>query len=245
MAVRVRPLECGWLTSDFAGMVSGQTGKMRMPVAAFLVEHPRGRLVFDAGMHPDLIEGSERLRSIAGMFALEYGEEARLDAQLARAEVDAVSVSFAAVSHLHFDHCGGLATVPNARLLVQRAEWEAAFRPRLVEAGIFNPDDFDVGHDRELLDGEHDVFGDGSVRLVPTPGHTAGHQSLVVEDRILLVGDACYCRLALDLDALPTYGHDLERQRKTFAWLREREAAGIGVVFSHDANQWQSLGDSL
>src|SRR6185295_18069093 len=106
MAVQVRPLECGWLTSDFAGMVSGQTGKLRMPVPAFLVEHPRGRLVFDTGMHPDLISGSERLRSIAGMFALEYGEEARLDARLAEVEVDAASVQIAAVSHLHFDHCG-------------------------------------------------------------------------------------------------------------------------------------------
>jgi N-acyl homoserine lactone hydrolase len=52
MAVRVRPIECGWLTSDFAGMVSGQTGKLRMPVAAFLVERPRGRLVFDTGTQP-------------------------------------------------------------------------------------------------------------------------------------------------------------------------------------------------
>jgi N-acyl homoserine lactone hydrolase len=245
MAVRVRPLECGWLTSDFAGMVSGQTGKLRMPVAAFLVEHPRGRLVFDTGMHPELIRGTERLRSIAALFEFDYGEDARLDAQLAKVEVDAASVPIAAVSHLHFDHCGGLATVPNARLLVQRAEWDAAFKPRLVEAGIFNPGDFDLGHDRELLDGEHDVFGDGSVRLVPTPGHTAGHQSLMIEDRILLVGDACYCRLALDRDALPAHGHDLARQRTTFAWLREREAAGIRLVFSHDPEQWKSLGDLL
>jgi glyoxylase-like metal-dependent hydrolase (beta-lactamase superfamily II) len=245
MGVRVRPLECGWLTSDFAGMVSGQTGKLRMPVAAFLVEHPHGRLVFDTGMHPDLIAGSERLRSIAPMFAIEYDERARLDARLAEADVDAASVSIAAVSHLHFDHCGGLATVPNARLFVQRAEWDAAFKPSLVAAGIFNPDDFDLGQDRELLDGERDVFGDGSVRLVPTPGHTAGHQSLLVEGRILLVGDACYCRLALDRDALPAYGHDLERQRQTFAWLRAREAAGIRLVFSHDPDQWRSLGKQL
>jgi N-acyl homoserine lactone hydrolase len=245
MAVRVRPLECGWLTSDFAGMVSGQTGKLRMPVAAFLVEHPRGRLVFDTGMHPDLILGTARLGSIAAMFAFEYGEEARLDARLAQVDIDAASVPFAAVSHLHFDHCGGLATVPNARLLVQRAEWDAAQKPKLVEARIFNPGDFDLGHDRALLDGEHDVFGDRSVRLVPTPGHTAGHQSLLIEDRLLLVGDACYCRLALDGDALPAFGHDLVQQRRTFAWLRECEAAGIRLIFSHDPDQWRTLGELL
>jgi glyoxylase-like metal-dependent hydrolase (beta-lactamase superfamily II) len=143
------------------------------------------------------------------------------------------------MSHLHCDHCGGLVDLPNARLLVQRPEWDAAFDEGLVEYGVFNPGDFDLGHERELLDGERDVFGDGSVRLVPTPGHTHGHQSLLVEDRLLLVADACYCRLALDLDATPPFGADLDEQRKTFAWLRRKEAAGVELVFSHDPAQWR------
>jgi glyoxylase-like metal-dependent hydrolase (beta-lactamase superfamily II) len=78
-----------------------------------------------------------------------------------------------------------------------------------------------------------------------TPGHTKGHQSLLIENRLLLVGDACYCRLALDRDALPPFAADLERQRKTFAWLRRREAAGVTLVFSHDIEQWTSLGEFL
>jgi N-acyl homoserine lactone hydrolase len=242
MTVRIRPLECGWLTSDAAGMVKGQTGKMRMPVPAFLVEHPRGTLVFDTGMHPQLLESTERLRSTAPLFDLELTSDSFLASRLGDAEVDADDVRLVATSHLHFDHAGGLCEVPNARVLVQRAEWDAAFEPSLVEYGVFNPGDFDLGHDRELLDGEHDVFGDGSVRLVPTPGHTKGHQSLVVEDRVMLVGDACYCRLALDLDALPAFAADAERQRKTFAWLREQESAGVQLVFSHDTDQWNSLG---
>ena len=222
MTVRVRPLECGWLTTDSATMITGQKGRMRMPVPAFAVEHPRGTLVFDTGMHPDLVHSTERLRSVASLFDIEHEARFLLGTQLADAGIDATDVALAAVSHLHFDHCGGLVDVPNARLLVQRAEWDAAFDEGLVEYGVFNPDDFDLGHERELLDGEHDVFGDGSVRLVPTPGHTHGHQSLLVEDRLLLVADACYCRLALDLDATPPFGADLDEQRKTFAWLRAR-----------------------
>ena len=245
MTVRVRPLECGWLTGDAASMVSGQTGPMRMPVPAFLVDHERGTMVFDAGMHPELMERTDRLKHTAEMFELEYTAESTLAAQLAATGVDAADVPLAAVSHLHFDHCGGLVGVPNARVLVQHAEWDAAFEPGLVEYGVFNPDDFDIGHDRVLLDGEHDVFGDGSVVLVPTPGHTKGHQSLLIENRMMLVGDACYCRLALDLDALPAYAADGERQRATFAWLRAREAAGIQLVFSHDTDQWNSLGEFL
>jgi glyoxylase-like metal-dependent hydrolase (beta-lactamase superfamily II) len=226
-------------------MITGQTGKMRMPVPAFVVEHPRGVLVFDTGMHPELMKSTERLRSTASLFDLELTPDTFLASRLASVGFDAQDVRLVATSHLHFDHCGGLIEVPNARMLVQRAEWDAAFEPTLVEYGVFNPDDFDLGHDRELLDGEHDVFGDGSVRLVPTPGHTKGHQSLVVENRVMLVGDACYCRLALDLDALPAYGADPDRQRKTFAWLREQESAGTQLVFSHDTDQWNALGEFI
>jgi glyoxylase-like metal-dependent hydrolase (beta-lactamase superfamily II) len=245
MTVRVRPIECGWLTADAGTMISGQTGKMRMPVPAFLVEHPRGALVFDAGMHPELVTNKDRLRATADLFELELTEELLLPARLAGLGVDPDEITLAAVSHLHFDHCGGLVGLPNARLLVQGAEWDAAFEPGLVEYGVFNPADFDLGHDRELLDGERDVFGDGSVRLVPTPGHTNGHQSLLIENRVLLVGDACYCRLALELDAPPPYAADLDRQRSTFSWLREQEAAGIDLVFSHDTAQWSSLGEVI
>jgi glyoxylase-like metal-dependent hydrolase (beta-lactamase superfamily II) len=130
-------------------------------------------------------------------------------------------------------------------MVVQQAEWDAAFDGPLVDLGVFNPEDFDLGHDRQVLDGEHDLFGDGSVMVVPTPGHTAGHQSLLIEGRLLLTGDACYCRLALDLDAPPAFAHDVERQRQGFAWLREQEATGTQLVFSHDADQWLALPPEL
>jgi glyoxylase-like metal-dependent hydrolase (beta-lactamase superfamily II) len=226
-------------------MITGQTGRMRMPVAAFAVEHPLGTLVFDTGMHPEVIESSARLKQTAPMFDIELTDEWLLPAQLASADIDPSTVTHVALSHLHFDHAGGLCGVPNARMLVQRDEWQAAFNPGLVDYGVFNPDDFDIGLDRVELDGEHDVFGDASVRLVPTPGHTRGHQSLLVEDRVLLVGDACYCRLALDLDTLPAFADDPDRQHKTFAWLREQETAGIDLVFSHDAAQWATLGATI
>lgn len=241
MTVRVRTLTCGWLTTDAGGMVPGQVGEMRLPVGAFLVEHPSGRAVFDTGMHADLEHGRDRMRSTAELFEVELSAAASVTGQLAERGLSPDDIDVAVVSHLHFDHCGGLAQLPNARMVVQQAEWDAAFHGPLVDFGVFNPDDFDLGHDRQALDGEHDLFGDGSVVVVPTPGHTAGHQSLLIEGRLLLTGDACYCRLALDLDVPPAFAHDVDRQRGGFAWLREQEAAGIQLVFSHDADQWDSL----
>jgi N-acyl homoserine lactone hydrolase len=243
--VRVRPLECGWLTADTGAMLSGQVGRMRMPVAAFLVEHPSGIAVFDTGMHPELEHSTERLRSTAPIFDLELDGHWTLAGQLAEAGVAPEDVDIAVLSHLHFDHCGGLGQLPKARVLVQQAEWDIAFDDGLVDFGVYNPGDFDLGHDRQLLDGEHDLFGDGSVVLVPTPGHTAGHQSLSIEGRLLLVGDACYCQQALDLDALPPFGHDQDRQREGFAWLREAQASGTQLVFSHDPAQWPALPEVL
>jgi glyoxylase-like metal-dependent hydrolase (beta-lactamase superfamily II) len=245
MAVRVRTLTCGWLTSDASGMVPGQPGRMRMPVGAFLIEHPAGTAVFDTGMHADLEHSKERMRSTAELFEVELSDADTVAGQLAARDVAPDDIDIAVVSHLHFDHCGGLVQLPSARLVIQQAEWDAAFAPSLVDFGVFNPEDFDLGHDRQVVDGEHDLFGDGSVLLVPTPGHTAGHQSLLVEGRLLLTADACYCRLALDLDAPPLFGHDLDRQRQVFGWLREQEAAGVQLVFSHDAEQWAALPDVL
>jgi N-acyl homoserine lactone hydrolase len=241
----VRPLECGWLTTDAGGMLTGATGTMRLPVGAFLVEHPEGTVVFDTGMHPELQHDTSRMRATASLFAVEQRPEWTLAGQLEAVGVAPDDVSVAVLSHLHFDHCGGLGQLPSARVLVQAAEWEAGFDDGLVDFGVFNPGDFDLGHDRQLLHGAHDIFGDGRLRLLPTAGHTAGHQSLLVDGTTLLVGDACYCQAALDQDALPPFAADADAQRAVFAWLRDQQAAGTRLVYSHDVDQWTDLGSTL
>ncbi len=241
MPVRIHPLACGWLTSDAGVMISGQTGEFRMPVASYLLEHPDGLVLFDTGLHPDLAHSVERMHGVDSIFSADLDPSETIGPTLEAKGFDPASVDVIVSSHLHFDHCGGHGEIPNARVLVQRNEWEAGHDARMIEFGVYDPADFDLGHEVTLLDGEHDVFGDGALRLVPTPGHTPGHQSLVVDGKHILVGDACYCRLALDLDTLPQYSVDAEQQRAVFAWLREQETAGAQLLFSHDAEQWKSL----
>ena len=128
-------------------------------------------------------------------------------------------------------------------LLAQRA----AFDPALVEFGAFNPDDFDLGHDRQMLDGEHDLFGDGTVKLIPTPGHTIGHQSMKVKlpkmGTVILTQDAVWMQENLDgyvagLNfSVQAYSDSVNRIKMM------RDLEGAQILMSHDANQFAKMGD--
>jgi glyoxylase-like metal-dependent hydrolase (beta-lactamase superfamily II) len=193
---------CGWLTGDLAGFLAGETGRIRVPIPCFLIEHPRGRVLFDSGLHPATqTDPAARLGRLAPFFDVEFGPGEEVSARLAALGVDAGRVDWLVNSHLHFDHTGGNALVPNARLVVQRREWEAGQDADLRARNAYDPADYDHGHDLLAVDGEYDLFGDGRIVCLPTYGHTPGHQSLRVrldDGDVILTGDACYLRATLE-----------------------------------------------
>ena len=139
------------------------------------------------------------------------GEE--INARLEALGRDPARIDLIINSHFHFDHVGGNALIPNATMIVQRREWEARLNADFATAHGFNPADFDIGHRLLLVDGEHDVFGDGSVVCMPTPGHTPGHQSLrlrLASGETVLAADACYFCQTLRERRLPRYVFDRE-----------------------------------
>ena len=243
--MRVLALECGWLASEARLVLTGETGRMRLPVASWLIEHPRGRLLFDSGMHPELqSDPRARLGPVADVFEFSYGPGEDVASRLRALEIDPTSIRLLVNSHLHFDHVGGNASLPNARVVLQRREWEAGRDPDLVRRNFYDPRDYDLGHDLLLVDGEHDLFGDGSVVCVPTPGHTPGHQSLRVRTdsgELVLTADACYLRRTLETLRLPATVFDREAMLASLRRLRALEAAGARLLFGHDAEQWRSL----
>ena len=237
--MRLTGFTCGWLDTDMGLILDGAEGTVRIPVLAFHLEHGGRHLVFDTGLHPSVRhDPSARLGWLADHYGCVLPEGAALDERLRTLGVDPADVELMVSSHLHFDHAGGNELLPNARHLVQRDEWEIA----MTEAGSYDPQDFDLGHDRLLLDGEHDVFGDGRVVLLPTCGHTAGHQSLQVRTddgrTLVLCGDACYLRGALEGDRLPPFVWDADRQRDSYRLFRDLERGGAELVFGHDPDQW-------
>jgi N-acyl homoserine lactone hydrolase len=228
--VILTPFTCGSVTLPWSSFVGGHAGDLTVPVPAYLIEHPRGLAVFDAGLGPRFARpAGEALRGPVDLY-----EDALIDARLRAVGVDPVRVGYVINSHLHASHAGGNALMPAASVIVQAREYE--FASAGGDGGYHAPE-FDTGQPVVAVPGSHDVFGDGSVVLVPTPGHTPGHQSAVVRTDggdVVLAGDACSLRRSLDEMTLPGHVHDPELYRRSLDWIRDQRRAGATIAFGHE-----------
>jgi N-acyl homoserine lactone hydrolase len=244
--MKVYALTCGWLTGGLSGFIAGGEGSIRVPVPVFFIDHPKGRVLFDTGMHPDAGPDPEgRLGALSGFFAVELAPDENVAARLAALDVDAQRIDRVILSHLHFDHAGGAALLPNARLVVQKKEWEAGGDDDIRARCSFDARDYRLGHDLELVDGEHDVFGDGRVVCLPTHGHTPGHQSLRLRlddgREVVVCADACYLERNLDEMKLPGVVFDKATMTKSLERLAALRAGGASMIFGHDPLLWPSV----
>ena len=225
--------------------LEGQAGEIRLPVPCYLIKHPKGIVLFDSGLSTELQQPeSERYQLITRRFRPEFVVGEELTARLSRCEVDVANVRYLINSHLHFDHSGGNRQVPNARLIVQQREWAAGHEPDLIQSNGYGLEDYDHGHDLHLIDGEHDLFNDGTVVCVPTFGPTPGPQSLKVRlasGEILLAGDACYLRKTLEDLHLPRILHNREEMLESLKRIRALQTAGARIFYGHDAEFWETV----
>jgi N-acyl homoserine lactone hydrolase len=200
------------------------------PCLGYLVSHPAGFLLVDTGMgsHPD-VDAHYRPRRRS------------LHVALADVGVRADDISFVVNCHLHFDHCGGNPVLAGRPVFTQRVELEAALHtphytlPELVDAPRLQ---------YELLDGESEILP--HVVVMPTPGHTAGHQSVIVRQRdgtVIVAGQSHDTATAYSRDALAWQAHrDRHPQPlpSTPAWMeRLQQLDPARVVFAHDNAVWE------
>jgi glyoxylase-like metal-dependent hydrolase (beta-lactamase superfamily II) len=241
-------LSCGYLEFDrklfFPQSERGTA--MTIPVPSFLIVHPKGKVLFDTGLHCDAVSDPvARLgESMAKIYRVRSRRDENVIDQLALLGLRPDDVTHVVNSHFHFDHCGCNALFPRAQFLVQQDEMRAA---RSVDSK-YDGKDWDHPLDYLTVDGERDVFGDGALVLLPTPGHTAGHQSLRVRAgprlQYVLAGDACYTREHLERDLLPVAAAvwDAGAMRDSLATLRKLEQRdGATLIFGHDPRQWQEI----
>ncbi len=195
---------------DF-GLTSEETDVRELIVPCYVVEHERGRLLWDGGL-PLATAETEGWQGADGK---QLRLDRRLGDQLADIDLDFTAFDYVAFSHMHYDHVGVANEVEGATLLIQQAEYEAAFADEMTVYG-FNPALYERlrDADRQILDGEHDVFGDGRVRILPAPGHTPGHQVLFVDltktGPVLLSGDLYHVPFNRDNRRVPSFNVDAE-----------------------------------
>lgn len=228
---------CGFVTMPLRSFFAdADKSPCRVPVPAWLIEHEKGLAVFDTGLGVPAYEALNGMKGVAA----EFDALADIGARLRAAGFDPAKVRFIVNSHLHSDHSGGNAALPNATVVVQSAELDAAREGGDAYAGGV----FDIGQPVLKLNGEHDLFGDGSVMLFPTPGHTPGHQCarvLLESGPVVLAGDCCYMRRTLEELALPRITADPETHLKSIKLLRTMRDGGDRIYFGHDPEQWAGV----
>jgi N-acyl homoserine lactone hydrolase len=242
------------------------TQQMRVPIVAFLVEHPTaGLMLIDTGFHRALADGggSERARNLGPVGrVLARSVRMRADqtvvAQLRSRGIDPADVGLVIMTHLHFDHASALCDFPGASVLVAEPDWDAARARRSFLRGYsiaqldprpsYRTLDFSspVARGRGPFPEALDVFADGSVTLVSTPGHSAGHLSVILRltDReALIAGDAIYTMATLREGERPWRSEDPEAFERSLEAIRayDREHPDALIIPGHDMAAWEQL----
>ena len=172
----------------------------------YLIKHAQGWLLWDTGIS-DAVAAMPNGLAPADPKAVYWHRPKTLAAQLDQLGVKPADIKAVAVSHTHPDHVGNVELFPTTMLYVQKAEYEWP--------GLNNEPRFKPGHPVTQLEGDRDVFGDGSVTILSTPGHTPGHQSLLVKlpktGAVVLSGDAVHFRDNWDNRRVPSINFNKEQ----------------------------------
>jgi glyoxylase-like metal-dependent hydrolase (beta-lactamase superfamily II) len=184
---------------------------------------------------------------LADQFEVRMSEEDHCVAQLRRIGVAAGSVRYVVQTHLHIDHTGALGHFPSATFVVHGCELHAARAAESPIASGYVRADYDRPEVRwQLAEGELDLFGDGTIRLIETPGHSAGHMSLLLQldetGPVLLTADAVDNRAQWDGRERPRALFSREDASRSLELLRRlAHQTNPLIVLGHDPDDWSRL----
>lgn len=263
--VRIRPRNiAGNGTPMLWWTLTSRTWSPPLPIWSFVIAHPQGAVLFDTGQ--DIASVTDAGYYPGGALGWIYRRQVSVDVtaaddlgtQLAALGHPLDSLAFAAISHLHQDHAGGVKRLGDTPVLVSRAElalldektpeMHGVLSRHVPREGVnWRPLDFEPSEDPVLAGfaGAHDVFGDGTLTLLPTPGHSAGSMSLLVRGEgapLLLVGDVTYEPTLMARGIVPDTGERATQlaTTATIVALAER-LPGLTILAAHDPAVPESL----
>jgi glyoxylase-like metal-dependent hydrolase (beta-lactamase superfamily II) len=236
--VRLYVLETGLIECADYAIFSPNAGPgvhQDMSVRSYLIVHPQGTLLWDTGIADaitDLPDGQRIIDSIV------FKVPKTLRSQLSEIGVDPSDVDYLGLSHLHIDHVGNVDLFPDATVLMQQAEYDAGYGPNPEELTLIPETYAALDRDRiRTVAGDHDVFGDATVVLRSLPGHTPGHQGLLVDLRdsgpILLAMDVAYSAQDYADAAVRTSNVDLDQSRSSIETAKRIEREHRARVWLH------------
>jgi glyoxylase-like metal-dependent hydrolase (beta-lactamase superfamily II) len=248
-ARRMWCLDAPTATVDKGLALLGASGDFDIRFASFLIEHDRGLVLFDTGLDPRAATDAEDVYGErARRMSIRFTPEQRIPAQLEQLGFSVDDVTDVVLSHVHYDHVGGVNDFPGARLLVGEGELRYAWWPDPHTRGNY---DYGVLERARPLAWTEvgfdlDLFGDGSVTAIRTPGHTPGHLSLVVRlpsRNFVLTGDCVVAREGLStLFPMPfnvDIGASIRSVRKLLLIERSADAT---IWVGHDARDFVEHG---
>ncbi len=223
-------------------------GRLQVPVPFFLVRHPQGDVVIDGG-NPLAVARDPHAHwgALADRFVVHMSEEQHCAAQLRRLGVAPDSIRYVVQTHLHIDHTGALGHFPSATVVVHTRELQAARAAESPIASGYVREDYDRPDVRwQLAEGELDLFADGTIRLIETPGHSAGHMSVLLHldetGPVLLTADAADNRAQWEGREHPRALFSREDATRSLDLLRDlADQTDPLIVLGHDPDDWSRL----
>lgn len=211
----------------------------------YLIKHAKGWMLWDTG-NPDRLAAMPNGLTNPQGFLTAYMRKPLADS-LKELGVAPGDIAYFAMSHSHGDHSGNANLFATSTIYMQQAEYDAVFGPQ-PEKYAFAAANVEKlkGSKFVKLNGDHDVFGDGSVIIKSTPGHTPGHQSLAVRlpkrGVVLLSGDMVHLVYSWEHDIVPAFNFDVEQSKRSIAAMKDYVAkSGAQIWINHDKAQHDSI----
>jgi glyoxylase-like metal-dependent hydrolase (beta-lactamase superfamily II) len=252
--------------SLFAGIASPAQAMSELSLARIDCGTPQAPIAVNERFSDTFAYGDRKIQFVFSCYLIKHGDDymlwdtghamtapnvapkVSLVDNLARIDVKPDQIRYVGISHYHADHTGQVASFPKATLLIGAREWDAISSPKPPEGANVKPfESWIKGESKvepQLLD--KDVFGDGTVIMLRTPGHTPGHSSLLVKlpqmGPVIITGDAAHFRENFDSDGVPSFNYDRAQTVASIERLKKiAQNLKATVIIQHDARDVEKL----